>query len=166
MTADTDRISEHLARIRASLTRHDPDTAASRMCAGALLIDLRPVEFRIRHGEVPGAIIVSRHVLEWRLDVTSPWRLKEIAFGDYDQEFILFCNEGYTSSLAAYQLEVTLGLRNVSDVVGGFAAWRTAGHPVVARHQLLLSAEAEPSRSGAGTPGERPSRTTSLPGTR
>lgn len=141
MTSDADRISEVLTRIRTTLVRHDPDVAAARMCAGALLIDLRPVEFRIRNGEIPGAIVVSRHVLEWRLDVTSTWRLKEVQLGNFDQEFILFCNEGYTSSLAAHQLQATLGLRNVSDVVGGFAAWRAAGHPVVARDKLLISPE-------------------------
>jgi rhodanese-related sulfurtransferase len=144
MTSDADRISEVLTRIRTTLVRHDPDVAAARMCAGALLIDLRPVEFRIRNGEIPGAIVVSRHVLEWRLDVTSTWRLKEVQLGNFDQEFILFCNEGYTSSLAAHQLQATLGLRNVSDVVGGFAAWRAAGHPVVARDKLLISPETAP----------------------
>jgi rhodanese-related sulfurtransferase len=103
------------------------------MRAGAVLVDLRPTEYRWRFGEIPGAIAVSRHVLEWRMDVTSSWRCKELRAGDLDQEIILICNEGYTSSLAAYQLRGQLGLRDVNDVDGGFAAWRDAGFPIVSR---------------------------------
>jgi rhodanese-related sulfurtransferase len=103
------------------------------MRRGAVLVDLRPTEYRWRYGEIPGAVAVSRHVLEWRLDVTSPWHIKELAAGRVDQEIILICNEGYTSSLAAYQLTDQLGLTNVRDVIGGFAAWCDAGFPVMSR---------------------------------
>jgi rhodanese-related sulfurtransferase len=91
------------------------------------------VEYRWRFGEIPGAIAVSRHVLEWRLDVTSAHRLKEVRDGDLDQEIVLMCNEGYTSSLAAYQVMRQLGLTTVRDVAGGFAAWRAVGLPTVTR---------------------------------
>ncbi|QXV62867.1 rhodanese-like domain-containing protein [Amycolatopsis sp. TNS106] len=128
-----DTISGLLERVRENITRYEPDAAAERLRGGALLIDLRPLEFRLRNGDIPGAIAVSRHVLEWRLDVTSSWRLKELAYEDYDQEVILLCNEGYTSSLAAHQVMSAVGLRAVGDVVGGFAAWKAAGHPVVER---------------------------------
>jgi len=67
------------------------------------------------------------------LDVTSPWHLKELTPGDRDQEIILICTEGYTSSLAAYQLRGQLGLTGVRDVIGGFVAWRAAGFPTVRR---------------------------------
>jgi rhodanese-related sulfurtransferase len=103
------------------------------MRRGAVLVDLRPIEFRWRNGEIPGAVAVSRHVLEWRMDVTAPSRSKELRPDDRDQEIILLCNEGYTSSLAAYQLRCQLGLTNVNDVEGGFAAWRGAGLPVLSR---------------------------------
>jgi rhodanese-related sulfurtransferase len=76
---------------------------------------------------------VSRHVLEWRLDVTSEHRLKELRPGDTGQEIVLMCNEGYTSSLAAHQVMTQLGLTRVADIVGGFAAWRAAGLPTVSR---------------------------------
>jgi rhodanese-related sulfurtransferase len=69
--------------------------------------------------------------------VTSPWRSKELRPDDKDQEIILICNEGYTSSLAAYQLRTQLGLTNVNDVLGGFAAWREAGLPVLSRLAYL-----------------------------
>jgi rhodanese-related sulfurtransferase len=129
----SDTVSGLLERAREHITRHSPAQAAEAMRNGAVLVDLRPTEYRWRFGEIPGAIAVSRHVLEWRMDLTSPHRSKELRAGDYDQEIILICNEGYTSSLAAYQLRSQLGLTNVNDVDGGFAAWRDAGHPIVRR---------------------------------
>ena len=129
----SDVITGLLATAREHITRYSPAQAAEAIRAGALLVDLRPTEYRWRFGEIPGAVAVSRHVLEWRMDVTSPHRCKELRAGDRDQEIILLCNEGYTSSLAAYQLRCQLGLRNVNDIEGGFAAWRDAGHPIVRR---------------------------------
>lgn len=129
----TDRVSVLLDEARARITRYDPVDAAEAMRRGAVLVDLRPTEYRWRFGEVPGAIAVSRHVLEWRLDVTSEHRLNELAFGDGGQAIILMCNEGYTSSLAAHQVMSQLGLTNVADVVGGYTAWHACGLPTVSR---------------------------------
>ena len=124
-------VSELLDRAREHITRYSPREAAEAMRRGAILVDLRPTEYRWRFGEIPGAVAVSRHVLEWRVDMTGPWHLKELT--GPDQEIILICNEGYTSSLAAYQLSTQLGLTQVTDVAGGFAAWVAAGFPVVTR---------------------------------
>jgi rhodanese-related sulfurtransferase len=129
----SDQVSVLLDEARARITRYSPQEAAEAMRRGAILVDLRPTEYRWRFGEVPGAIAVSRHVLEWRLDVTSGHRLKELRAGDRDQEIVLMCNEGYTSSLAAYQVMSQLGLTRVVDVTGGFAAWQAAGLPTVSR---------------------------------
>lgn len=128
-----DRVSALLTEARAHITRYTPHEAADAMRDGAILVDLRPTEYRWRHGEIPGAIAVSRHVLEWRLDVTGEHRLKELRPGDVDQRIILMCNEGYTSSLAAHQVMTQLGLTRVGDVAGGFAAWQAAGLPTVSR---------------------------------
>ncbi|GAB3506869.1 rhodanese-like domain-containing protein [Amycolatopsis cihanbeyliensis] len=133
MTAEPDVISRQLARARERIRRYPPEEAVRAVERGALLVDLRPLEYRLRFGEIPGAVAVSRHVLEWRLDVSSEWRLKELAPADTDREIILICNEGYTSSLAAWQVTELLGLREVADVTGGFAAWRAAGLPVTPR---------------------------------
>jgi rhodanese-related sulfurtransferase len=122
-----------LERARANITRYSPAQAAEAMRHGAVLVDLRPTEYRRRFGEIAGAVAVSRHVLEWRMDVTNPWHIKELMPDDRGQKIILLCDEGYTSSLAAYQLTSQLGLTDVSDVVGGFAAWRAAGFPVLSR---------------------------------
>ncbi|OZM73089.1 sulfurtransferase [Amycolatopsis antarctica] len=132
-TEHTDLISRRLAEAREGLRRYRPEEAADAVGTGALLVDLRPLEYRLRFGEIPGAVAVSRHVLEWRLDVTGQARLKELGPGQSDREIILLCNEGYTSSLAARQVADLLGLTAVGDVLGGFAAWSAAGLPVTPR---------------------------------
>jgi rhodanese-related sulfurtransferase len=126
-------VARLLEQARERIARYTPAEAADAWRRGAVLIDLRPTEYRWRFGEIPGAAPVSRHVLEWRLDVTSPWHIKELRGGDTAQEIILICAEGYTSSLAAYQVAFQLGLTGVKDVVGGFAAWRAAGFPIMSR---------------------------------
>jgi rhodanese-related sulfurtransferase len=130
VTGTVDRLLEHA---REHIVRYSPAQAAEAMRRGVVLVDLRPTEYRWRFGEIPGAVALSRHVLEWRVDVTSPWHIKELAPGDLDQEIILICNEGFTSSLAAHQLRTQLGLTRVNDVIGGFSAWRAAGFPTVTR---------------------------------
>jgi rhodanese-related sulfurtransferase len=103
-----------------------PEEAAAAHARGALLVDIRSAEQRARNGQIPGAISIERTVLEWRLDPTSPWRIPEAT--SQDIEVVLICAEGYSSSLAAASLR-DLGLRNVTDVIDGFDAWRSAGLP-------------------------------------
>ena len=86
----------------------------------ALVVDIRPVEQRNRDGELPGAIVIDRNVLEWRLDPASPYRVPDVT--GYDQRVILVCNEGYSSSLAAATLR-RLGLNRATDLDGGYQAW-------------------------------------------
>jgi rhodanese-related sulfurtransferase len=121
-------IDELLAQVRGRIDRVHPAEAAERLAAGALLVDTRPWEQRRRDGEVPGAVVVDRNVLEWRLDPASPWRIPEAT--GYDVEVIVLCNQGYSSSLVADTLR-TLGLHRAVDVIGGFEAWAAAGLPSV-----------------------------------
>ena len=121
-------IDDLLATARTRLHRVDPERAVAAVHDGALLIDIRPSELRRRDGELPGAIVVDRNVLEWRLDPASPWRIPEVT--GYDLEVIVLCNHGYSSSLVADTLR-SLGLRRTVDVVGGFQAWAALGLPVV-----------------------------------
>jgi rhodanese-related sulfurtransferase len=117
-------ISDLLADARSGLRRLGPKEAAREVERGALLIDIRPLEQRRSDGELPGAVVIDRNVLEWRLDPASRWRIKQVV--DYDQRVIVVCNEGYSSSLAAATLK-ELGLVNATDVVGGFQAWQKQG---------------------------------------
>jgi len=117
---DLSAIDELLVRARSGLDRVQPEHFGEEIDGGALVIDIRPAEQRQRDGELPGAIVIDRNVLEWRLDPTSPHRLP-IATG-HDVRLILVCNEGYSSSLAAATLQ-ELGLQRATDLVGGFQAW-------------------------------------------
>ncbi|MFG1947212.1 rhodanese-like domain-containing protein [Nonomuraea sp. NPDC048826] len=119
-------IDQILADRRRSLHRLPPAEAYDRWRAGSLIVDIRPAAQRAREGEVPGALIVERNVLEWRFDPAGEARLPEAT--GYDVEVIVLCSEGYTSSLAAASLH-ELGLTRATDVVGGFRAWREAGLP-------------------------------------
>ncbi|MEO7943689.1 MAG: rhodanese-like domain-containing protein [Marmoricola sp.] len=121
MSAEPSAIDALLARARRVLDRVEPRQLADEVTAGALMVDMRPAEQRQRDGELPGAIVIDRNVLEWRLDPSSPHRRADIDL-DVDSRVILVCNEGYSSSLAAATLR-ELGLRRATDLVGGYQAW-------------------------------------------
>ena len=119
-------IDDLLAAARARLQRLGPREVAAALRGGAVLVDIRPAAQRAEHGEIPGAVLIERNVLEWRLDPRSDARLP---FADrYDLEVLVTCQEGYTSSLAAAALQ-DLGLHRATDLDGGYAAWRAAGLP-------------------------------------
>lgn len=121
-------IAQVLEQARARLERLDPPQAASAVDRGAVLVDIRPQAQRALEGEIPGAWIIERNVLEWRFDPACPARLPIVI--DHELAVIVFCSEGYTSSLAAVSLQ-QLGLRRATDLLGGFVAWRAAGLPTV-----------------------------------
>ncbi|MFF4284692.1 rhodanese-like domain-containing protein [Streptomyces sp. NPDC001633] len=117
-----------LADARRQLGRRiAPEEAAAVQQAGGLLVDIRYAELRDRDGTIPGALIVERNELEWRLDPTGAHRVPEATH--HDLPVVVICNEGYASSLAALSLR-HLGLHRATDLIGGFQAWRAAGLPV------------------------------------
>jgi rhodanese-related sulfurtransferase len=120
-------IDDLLARARTGLSRLEPREALESARQGAVLVDTRPEFQRRADGEIPEAIVIERVHLEWRLDPSSEARIPEAV--DHDVAWIIICDEGYSSSLAAASLR-SLGLHNAADVVGGFQAWRDAGLPV------------------------------------
>ncbi len=94
----------------------------------AILVDIRPEGQRALEGSIAGALVVERNVLEWRFDPACSARLPVAT--DHDIQVIVFCSEGYTSSLAAVALH-ELGVYRATDIIGGFQAWRAMGLPVV-----------------------------------
>jgi rhodanese-related sulfurtransferase len=120
-------IERLLAAARARLVRVSPEEAAQLVAEGGLLVDTRPVEQRRHEGEVPGALVIDRNVLEWRLDPASDHRIPEVT--GYDQAIVVMCSEGYSSSLAAAALQ-DVGLVRATDLEGGFQAWAASGLPV------------------------------------
>lgn len=123
---DPSAIDQLLVQARSNLARVRVEYLADEVAQGAIVIDIRPVEQRRRDGNLPGAIVVDRNVLEWRLDPSSPHRLSMVT--GVDVRFIIVCNEGYSSSLAAATLH-ELGLRSSTDLVGGFQAWLSWSAP-------------------------------------
>jgi rhodanese-related sulfurtransferase len=114
---------------RRRVRRLPPHLAALAVVGGALLVDIRPVAQRRHEGAIPGSLLIERNVLEWRLDPASPDRCPQVTV--HDQAIVVFCSEGYASSLAASSL-VDLGLRGATDLIGGFQAWPHAGLAVMA----------------------------------
>ncbi|WP_299540541.1 rhodanese-like domain-containing protein [uncultured Streptomyces sp.] len=120
-------IDELLERVRSGYERIGPKETADAAADGALLVDIRYAALRERDGVIPGALVVERNELEWRLDPRGSHRAAE-AVG-HDLHIVVICNEGYASSLAVASLR-QLGLHRATDLVGGFQAWRAAGLPV------------------------------------
>jgi len=119
-------IHQVLDSARGRLVRLTPAQAQSFWGAGAVVVDIRPAAQRASEGELPGALVIERNVLEWRFDPASDARLEIAA---YDLQVILLCQEGYTSSLAAASLQ-DLGIHRATDVIGGYAAWREQSPPL------------------------------------
>jgi rhodanese-related sulfurtransferase len=120
-------VDDVLATTRRGVRRLTPHEAAAAAGRGALLVDTRTESQRRRQGEVPGALVIDRTVLEWRLDPRSDARIPEAT--GYDVEVVVLCRQGYSSSLAAASLR-EVGLHRATDVVGGVEAWVAVGLPV------------------------------------
>jgi len=121
-------VDDLLERARARLRRVTAAEAfEEQRRAGAVLVDTRTYEQRRERGVIPDALVIDRTVFEWRLDPTSPSHVPEVQ--DHHARIIVVCREGYSSSLAAASLQ-DMGLRQATDVIGGFDAWEAAGLPV------------------------------------
>jgi rhodanese-related sulfurtransferase len=144
-------IDEILASARARLLRLTPRQAFGEVSGGGVLIDIRPAAQRAEQGEIPGSTVVERNHLEWRFDPGSDARLSWVT--GYDHRVIVFCVDGYTSSLAAAALQ-DLGLHRATDVVGGFRAWTAEGLPSAAggAGTVTLAPGAAPASSPRAAP--------------
>src|SRR5271156_198569 len=121
-------IEQVLSAARARLRRLSPDEAYEAVAkTEAILVDIRPESQRAIEGSIAGALVVERNVLEWRFDPASSARLPVAT--DHDLQVIVFCSEGYSSSLAATSLQ-DLGLYRATDMIGGFQEWKAMGLPI------------------------------------
>ena len=121
---ETITVDAWLTEARARLDRVQPQDLAQEIADGAIVIDTRDSADREAEGALPGAVIVTRNVLEWRMSPSSPTRLEGITA---DSRVIIVCNDGFSSSIAAASLH-DLGLPRATDLVGGYRAWRAAGN--------------------------------------
>ncbi|HET9103426.1 MAG TPA: rhodanese-like domain-containing protein [Solirubrobacteraceae bacterium] len=121
-------LDELFARASARLTRLSAHETAAAAVRGAVLIDIRGDDQIADGGTIPGALIIARNVLEWRLAPDSDYRHPQAP--GIEQHVVIVCQEGYQSVLVAATLQ-DLGFARATDLDGGFCAWRAAGLPVV-----------------------------------
>ena len=121
-------VEQFLQEARALLPhRCSPKETLTEIEAGTLVIDIREDEQQRQDGLIPRTMIIRRNVLEWRCDPVCPWH--HLLITDHGQKIIIFCNEGYQSSLAAANLQ-RLGQKQATDMVGGFSSWKLTGLPI------------------------------------
>jgi hypothetical protein len=151
----TSSVDAVLSGARAGLRRLDPAEAARAQAAGAVLVDIRPHAFRAAEGEIAGALVVERNVLEWRFAPDSPWRLPQAAA---DAVLVVLCNEGYSSSLAR--------TRCADSACRARPTWSAASGPGPPRGCRPCPAAPRrcPERGGRAVPEVRPAATPEAPG--
>ena len=120
-------VDELLADAAVRMGRLSPAEAWAEMRAGAVLVDTRSPDQRMAQGYVPGAVHHPLSTILWRLDPECPTSNEKIPL---DARVILICREGFSSVLAAAQLQ-EIGFEDATDVLGGVDAWKAAGLPVL-----------------------------------
>jgi rhodanese-related sulfurtransferase len=147
----TSRIEYLLSAARTRLRRLAAREVSGALRRGAVLVDIRPQAQRAIEGELPGALVIERNVLEWRCDPTSDASLPEAV--DDDVEWVVVCSEGYTSSLAAASLR-DLGLHKATDVIGGYRSLAETG--VLAQLRRLTPRSARTAATARSSPASIP----------
>ena len=118
MTLTPDELVE---RARQRIRRVEPHQLAEVVTGGGLVVDIRPAAQRSSEGEMDGAVVIERNVLEWRLDPSGASRIPEAT--GFSRTIVIVCSEGYASSLAADSL-LQMGYGDAADLVGGYLGWR------------------------------------------
>ena len=94
-----------------------------------VLLDVREAdEFAIGH--LPGAIHVSRGLLEFKLSATP-------ALAARDLKVVLYCKTSGRAALAAAVMQ-DMGYLDVVSIAGGIDAWIAAGKPMVKLEQPVF----------------------------
>ncbi len=112
-------IDAWLAEARTHLTRIQPADLEATMERGALVVDTRDTIDRLAEGELPGAIVIPRNLLEWRVAPSAELKDPRV---DTEEVIVVVCNDGFSSSIAAVTLQL-LGVPRATDLAGGFRAW-------------------------------------------
>ena len=76
----------------------------------------------LREGKIPGAFSCPRGMLEFWIDPDSPYH-KEIF--NQDKTYVFYCASAWRSALSA-KTAMDMGLKPVTHIEGGFAAWKKA----------------------------------------
>ena len=145
-------VEQMLSVARTRLRRLSPDEAYEAVAkAAAILVDIRPEGQRAIEGIIPDALIVERNVLEWRFDPLSSSRLPVAT--NHAIQVIVFCSEGYTSSLAAQSAHP---LRAMHEIHQQYPSRARAQDPEELRPQGLRHSLRSRTRSPGGHDRSRP----------
>ncbi len=132
MSKITKGIAQLCAEAEATIETWPVDKAMEHIeDEGVVFVDVRDVRELWREGTIPDALHVPRGMLEFWVDPESPYARDVFQSG---KRFVLFCNMGWRSALAAKAVR-DMGLAPVCHIGGGFTAWREAGGPVETRAQ-------------------------------
>jgi rhodanese-related sulfurtransferase len=87
-----------------------------------VLLDVREAD-EYAAGHLPGAVHISRGMLEFKLSGTP-------ALQPRDLRIVLYCKTSGRGALSAVALQ-EMGYLNVQSIAGGYDAWAADGKPVV-----------------------------------
>ncbi len=120
-------VKEMVARAKAQITSHSTEEAAKRVAAGtAVMVDIRDPRELSRDGRIPGALHAPRGMLEFWIDPQSPYHKEWL---DTDKEMIFYCASAWRSALTVKALH-EMGCENISEMEGGFSAWKKEERPI------------------------------------
>src|SRR5476649_1242919 len=120
-----------LDQLKAEIAEVDPREAATRLAAGAILLDIRDAD-EWAGGCPMGATRIGRSFLEQHIEALAP---------DPGSNLMVLCGSGVRSLFVADALR-RLGYHAVASVAGGYRAWNALGLPV-ARPRILSTTERE-----------------------
>jgi rhodanese-related sulfurtransferase len=122
-------LKDMMAAANAAVPKISPEEARALMAQGALVVDVRDAPEVEKSGKVAGALHVSRGMLEFRADPTSPYHDKTFS---KDKTIIVYCASGGRSALSGKTLK-DLGYGDVRNL-GAFKDWAESGgavdHPI------------------------------------
>lgn len=97
------------------------DAAEQAIRDADVLIDVRETD-EFSAGHIPGAVHMSRGMLEFKLSSTPELTSRDI-------RIVVYCKTSGRAALAACALH-DMGYLDVKSIAGGFDAWVAAGKPI------------------------------------
>jgi rhodanese-related sulfurtransferase len=121
-------LKEMLSKANATITVINVEEAKHKMeNEDCIFVDVRDANEVLSEGGLPGSIQVSRGMLEFVIDRSSPYH-NEI-FTE-PKEFIFYCKSGGRSALAA-SVAKSMGIDRVASMAGGIQEWKNKFEMVV-----------------------------------
>ena len=94
-----------------------------------LLLDVREAD-EFANGHIPGAIHISRGLLEFKLS-------NDPILSARDLKIVLYCKNSGRAALASKSLH-EVGYINIQSIAGGFDAWAQAGNPIAKPEPIVF----------------------------